>query len=88
MSKVKATEQISILESKHTDVLKIAKVAKNTFIIICGDARMTNKEFKTKADAEQYIGTKPYELLINLMFYTMQKIMQHKKEEKQPAKEN
>lgn len=68
------------METKDTMVTMVTQV-KNTpfaiaenngkFIIVCNNAVITERTFNTKEAAVKYIGTKPWELIINAACYCM-----------------
>lgn len=68
--------------SKHSEIFGIVKNDKK-FIIVVGKYKAVKREFDTAEQAEQYIGTKPYELIFN----TFQIMQDYAKEtKKQPRK--
>lgn len=52
------------------DIFTIVEKDKK-FIIVLGNVRISPTEFKTQKDAEKYIKSKPYELIINTCCYAM-----------------
>ena len=53
--------------SKHCELLAIVKTQNDKFIITSGKYRMSKHEFNTMEDAENYIMSRPWELIINLI---------------------
>lgn len=54
--------------SKHTNTLAIVESKNKKFVIVCANYQVSSREFDSVKQAEEYIGQKPYELLINIMF--------------------
>ena len=53
-----------IKQSKHTTLFSIVK-QKEGYKIVTGNFIASSRSFKTINDAENYIGTKPWELIYN-----------------------
>lgn len=62
----------------------IVKNKKEKFIICVGAAQVCEKQFDTVEQTERYIGTKPYELIFNTMFYILD-LKKNEKEVKETA---
>lgn len=54
-------------QSKHTKFLTIVEMPNKKFIIVFGKYKVSNKDFEKVEEAEKYIGTKPWDLIINIM---------------------
>lgn len=70
-------QELNFKLSKNSEIFGIVKNDKK-FIIVVGQYKAVKKEFDTIGQAEQYIGTKPYELIFN----TMQIMFDYAKEAK------
>lgn len=57
-------------------------VEEEKYIICIKDELASRKEFNTKEEAEQYIDSKPWELIFNLSVYTIQVLKTMKDEKK------
>lgn len=72
----KGNESITIIESATAPFRIVEKTTKDEheFKIAIGDKIASIETFKTLNDAEEYIESKPWELLINLIFITNEMI--------------
>lgn len=52
-------------QSENEKLFAIVK-QKEKFIIVCGNYKVSNEEFENIEEAEEYIKSKPYELIINV----------------------
>lgn len=69
---------------KHSKVEPLFNMVKTNegIIITCGKYKVSNKTFKTWKEAEIYIASKPYEILINVSVL-MCKLNENEKEQQQ-----
>lgn len=75
-------------KQSYQEPFSLAKI-ENKIRIVVGNNVVSNKSFDTFKQAEQYIGTKPYELILNtslLMFKQMQDYEKTIKKTKKNAK--
>ena len=61
----KTNDATAFKHSKTDELFNLVK--QNDKVIICvGNNKVSRKQFKTYNDAEKYIASKPYEILINV----------------------
>lgn len=83
----KESTRTLIHDSKHYpfQVIEITTINNETekeitqFKIGVGGAFMSEKVFKTRENAEKYIGGRPWELITNIMCFTIQNAIQYEK---------
>lgn len=62
--------------------LVVVEVAENKFLIGAFGMIVSSKEFETLQDAEDYINSKPWELIINLSTLAFKKLQEYETEQK------
>lgn len=75
--------KIQIKESKHTNLFQIVK-QKEGYKIVTGNYIASARTFNTITEAENYIGSKPWELIYN----TIAIFRSYEKEMEKMAKQN
>lgn len=60
-------ENTQVKKSKICDCFTMVKDQNGKVFIAVGEFKISNKSFDTFDQAERYIGTKPYEIIINLI---------------------
>lgn len=79
-AKTKKTDATAFKHSKVDELFNLVKDQSNGRIIICvGNNKVSRKSFKTWKEADNYIATKPYEILINVSIL-IQKLNNDEKE--------
>lgn len=63
----KLKNDTQVMQSKHANFLAIVKNEKQKFSICAGPWKIVEREFNEPRQAEEFIGTKPYELIFNLI---------------------
>ena len=64
-------------------IFKLAKL-NGKFVIIMGNNRASEKEFETQEEANKYISSKPYELILNM--YLIHKVYEEKFKEMEKSR--
>lgn len=72
-------------KSKICPMFNIVKDEDGKYVIAVGTYIASNKKFNTPDQAERYIGTKPWELIVNVMQITLY-YNENKKNTKKSAK--
>lgn len=86
--KPKKTDSTQFMTSKHEEMLKLVKTKENKVIITAGQYRVSKKEFDTFNEADQYVGTKPYELIFNVTTLLIHMNNETKKDNSKDTKDN
>lgn len=63
----KQQDSTQVRKSKISDIFTLVKDADGKIFIAVGQFKVCNKSFDTFEQAERYIGTKPYEIIVNLI---------------------
>lgn len=79
--KPKGNDATMFRHSKVEEMFNLVKTDKG-IIITCGKYKISMKSFKTWKEAENYIASKPYEILINVSVL-MCKLNENEKEQKE-----
>lgn len=80
LKKPKGNDATMFRHSKVEEMFNLVKTDKG-IIITCGKFKISSKSFKTWNEAENYIASKPYEILINVSVL-MCKLNEDEKEQK------
>ena len=81
LKKPKGNDATMFKHSQEEPLFNLVKTDKG-IIITCGKFKVSNKAFKTWKEAETYIASKPYEILINVSVL-MCKLNEDEKKQKQ-----
>lgn len=65
----------------QTKLFTYLEIEKEKFIICLGNTKVSELTFKTLKAAQDYVHRKPWELIINVMCLTTEKIVELKKHE-------
>lgn len=84
MAKKQKVEQLAKF-SKHDQIFHLVKDKEGKINIIVGNYRVSQKKFDSFEQAEEYIGTKPYELIFTTCNVMTNTIIENEKT-KQTAK--
>lgn len=82
MAKKTTNDMPEVVKSKTFEGFTIVKDEKGKFNIVIGNALISNKKFASPEKAEEYITTKPYELIFNTVFFILDK-KQHETSQKE-----
>lgn len=83
----KKTQDTTMFKVSETDNLFNLIKTKEGIVITAGKFKVSNKNFKTYKDAEEYLQSKPYEILINVaVLFT--KLNLEDETKKEPSAEN
>lgn len=72
-----------IQQSKHEQIFMLVKDKEGKVNIVAGNYRVSRKTFDTYKQADEYIGTKPYELIFNTCL-VLTKENNHEQNEENP----
>lgn len=83
MAKQKSNDATMFAKSKVDELFNLVKTEKG-IVICCGKFKVSSKYFKTYKQADEYLATKPYEILINVAVLMCK--LNNNEEENQSAK--
>lgn len=63
----KQQDSTQVRKSKISEIFTLVKGEDGKIFIAVGQYKVSNKSFDTYDQAERYIGTKPYEIIVNLI---------------------
>lgn len=55
----------------------------NDYVIVCGNVQASKEHFKTVKDAQEYVNTKPWDLIFTISYAAHKALNTQEKEEKQ-----
>lgn len=82
----KSNDATMFAKSKVDELFNLVKTEKG-IVICCGKFKVSSKYFKTYKQADDYIATKPYEILINVSVL-MVKLNNNEEESKTTEQKN
>lgn len=59
----------------------------NDYVIVCGNVQASKKRFKTAKDAQEYIRTKPWDLIFTISYAAHKALNAQEKEEEENKSE-
>ena len=82
LKKPKGTKDATTYKVSERESMFAMVKTEQGIIICCGKYKVSNKSFKTWEEAEEYIASKPYEIIINVSVL-FSKLNNDEKEQKQ-----
>lgn len=79
LKKRKTNDATMFKHSKTEEMFNLVRT-ENGIIITCGNYKISRKTFKTWKEADEYIASKPYEIIINVSVL-MSKLNENEKEQ-------
>lgn len=80
--KQKNVKQNQMYKQCECDELFAFAKTKDGIVVLCGKFKVSSKTFKTYEEAEEYVKSKPYEILINVAVLMVKLQLEQEKETK------
>lgn len=84
--KPKGKDETMFKHSKEEEMFNLVKTNQG-IIITCGNYKISKRTFKTWKEAEEYIASKPYEIIINVSVL-MSKLNEDENKKQNPEESN